>query len=295
MKELLFFMSILALGVYIITICYASVAYCNRKNELKLKFIVLTSIFVIENIVIYVYSYLSSVFGYSSEIVYIIYFFINSLYIALIRLITRDITGSEITNWELVLYGVFVVLQIAFLVLRNIAFFFTASSVMFLVISVETLFAVKKNKTDSRQMELLIISSIVFGVLVVLEDKYLPKYVAAFYDMMPNTYINSFSLNALAVIHCLFIIRYCRKSIAESSRKKSEPAINIQEQARQIIDKYNLTNREQDIVKLLLKEKTNKEIAEELYISVGTVKSHTHNIFTKCEVSSKKELYSLYK
>ena len=39
---------------------------------------------------------------------------------------------------------------------------------------------------------------------------------------------------------------------------------------------YQLTTREQDILKLLLEDKNNNEISEALYISVGTAKAHVH-------------------
>jgi DNA-binding NarL/FixJ family response regulator len=54
--------------------------------------------------------------------------------------------------------------------------------------------------------------------------------------------------------------------------------------------KYNLTSRERKIVPLVIKGLTNKEIAEKLFISDKTVKSHLQNIFEKVGVASKLEL-----
>lgn len=44
---------------------------------------------------------------------------------------------------------------------------------------------------------------------------------------------------------------------------------------------HNLTAREQEVLKLVAQAKTNKEIAEELYIAPSTVKSHLLSIFKK--------------
>jgi len=42
-----------------------------------------------------------------------------------------------------------------------------------------------------------------------------------------------------------------------------------------------LTKRERDIVKCIIKGMTNEQIAELLNISIGTVKIHVHNILQK--------------
>lgn len=58
--------------------------------------------------------------------------------------------------------------------------------------------------------------------------------------------------------------------------------------------KFQLTGREQDILRILLKDKNNQEISDELFISVGTVKTHVHNIFQKTEVTKRSQLLRLY-
>lgn len=44
---------------------------------------------------------------------------------------------------------------------------------------------------------------------------------------------------------------------------------------------HNLTEREQEVLKLVAQAKTNKEITEELYIADCTVDTHLHNIYRK--------------
>ena len=55
-----------------------------------------------------------------------------------------------------------------------------------------------------------------------------------------------------------------------------------------------LTNQEQNIFDLLLKNYSNKAIANALFISVSTVKTHVNNIYRKLEVNSRSELKTLY-
>ncbi|MBQ4347302.1 MAG: response regulator transcription factor [Firmicutes bacterium] len=51
-----------------------------------------------------------------------------------------------------------------------------------------------------------------------------------------------------------------------------------------------LSPREKDVFKELLTDKKRKEIALALFISENTVKTHTSNIFSKLEVSTRNEL-----
>jgi DNA-binding CsgD family transcriptional regulator len=55
-----------------------------------------------------------------------------------------------------------------------------------------------------------------------------------------------------------------------------------------------LTKRENEIVALLLKGRTYKMIADELYVSENTIKTHIKNIYSKFNVKSKRELIYLF-
>lgn len=57
---------------------------------------------------------------------------------------------------------------------------------------------------------------------------------------------------------------------------------------------YQLTTREQDILKLLLDDMNNTEISEALCISVGTTKAHIHNVFAKVDVKRRQDLMQIY-
>ena len=49
----------------------------------------------------------------------------------------------------------------------------------------------------------------------------------------------------------------------------------------------SLTSREQEILELLVQGHANKEIAEKLFVSIDTVKTHLRNIYFKLEVKSR--------
>ena len=55
-----------------------------------------------------------------------------------------------------------------------------------------------------------------------------------------------------------------------------------------------LTAQEQKIVTEILKDKTNKEIASDLFISLSTVKTHINNLYKKLSVTSREEIKTLF-
>ncbi|SHG44028.1 LuxR C-terminal-related transcriptional regulator [Ornithinibacillus halophilus] len=59
---------------------------------------------------------------------------------------------------------------------------------------------------------------------------------------------------------------------------------------KRIMDAYSFTDREKNIVKLILKEKQNIEIANELYVAEVTVKKHITRIFAKVGVKNRRQL-----
>ncbi len=56
----------------------------------------------------------------------------------------------------------------------------------------------------------------------------------------------------------------------------------------------NLTQQEQKVLDLILEDKTNKEIASTMFVSLSTIKTHINNLYKKLEVSSREEVKSLY-
>ncbi|MDD4220346.1 MAG: helix-turn-helix transcriptional regulator [Sphaerochaetaceae bacterium] len=54
-----------------------------------------------------------------------------------------------------------------------------------------------------------------------------------------------------------------------------------------------VSSREEEIIEQLVQGKTNHEIAEHLFISTNTVKTHIKNIYSKLKVSNRVQLFSL--
>ena len=61
-------------------------------------------------------------------------------------------------------------------------------------------------------------------------------------------------------------------------------------QFKHIIKLTTLTTREKEILHLIAKGKTDKEIADKLFISIRTAKKHRNNMITKIGVNNTVEL-----
>jgi len=59
---------------------------------------------------------------------------------------------------------------------------------------------------------------------------------------------------------------------------------------KKIVKAVVMTKREQQVIDLIAKGKSNKQIAEELFIAVHTAKSHVHNILDKLALHTRLEL-----
>lgn len=61
-----------------------------------------------------------------------------------------------------------------------------------------------------------------------------------------------------------------------------------------VFEKYHISKREQDILKLILNGKSNREIEETLFISYHTVKNHVYNLYQKLGVKTRYELVHFF-
>jgi DNA-binding NarL/FixJ family response regulator len=60
-----------------------------------------------------------------------------------------------------------------------------------------------------------------------------------------------------------------------------------------VLDRYGVTKRERQIVEKICLGKTNKQIADELFISLQTVKDHTHRIYSKIGINNRMQLVQM--
>lgn len=72
-----------------------------------------------------------------------------------------------------------------------------------------------------------------------------------------------------------------------------QPDIRIIDTLETILHRNGITRREREIINLICTGKTNQEIADSLFISLQTVKDHTHRIYLKLDVKNRMQLIHL--
>lgn len=151
----------------------------------------------------------------------------------------------------------------------------------------------------NNQRKHLIIGAILVGCIVA-EDFYniliVPMSLAPSWLQLYLSERN-FSENVFACYFAILLIIYSyhhvlsiRMQEAPEEKNVSDLDRHIEEQMPFYRNAYKLSNRETEVMRLVVLGKSNQEIADELFLAVGTVKTHMHNILVKTEQQNRTTL-----
>lgn len=103
-------------------------------------------------------------------------------------------------------------------------------------------------------------------------------------------------------IQLALITKSYHKLFLEQKQLYLQDQTNKQQECRQeqltivcetLKTKYDITDRELEIIQLIWTGKTNKEIADSLFISLSTIKYHINSIFVKLNIRSRSQIFVL--
>ena len=118
----------------------------------------------------------------------------------------------------------------------------------------------------------LMYSRIMEALMVLFEDKLINNY----------TLLIVIISIVLSLVIILYFLLYFKNV------KENENTI-----IRELSIKYNLSSQEEKVLGLLVLDKSNQEMADELYLSVNTIRNHVASIYKKTNMK-KKELKEKY-
>ncbi len=127
------------------------------------------------------------------------------------------------------------------------------------------------------------------------QNRLVKNFITAFILQAPFTFIDIFLLNQYSVSFRFTHISYLLFSILSlyyifSKHFISGEKHSQQDYFNQKINDYDLSEREVEVLNLLLIGKNNHDIATNLFISVNTVKTHVKNIYHKAHVNNRLSL-----
>lgn len=99
-----------------------------------------------------------------------------------------------------------------------------------------------------------------------------------------NTWLRQLLIGSAVLILILLIL------LIVQLRRKRRPLPIDEEQAGKPLLKGKLTSKETEVIKLMATGITNKEIANQLFVSESTVKTHINNIYRKTGITSREEI-----
>ena len=115
---------------------------------------------------------------------------------------------------------------------------------------------------------------------------YLSRYVFIFLAFLVPQPFRVFSAITYLNLIPLIWLKFYFEKYAESMLQYVEDKMDLEA----IVQRYNLSRREMEILRHLLDGKSNKEIEETLFISYHTVKNHVYNLYQKLGVKTRYEL-----
>lgn len=138
-------------------------------------------------------------------------------------------------------------------------------------------------KLSERFTRLVVIITLIFilvSLVEILHCELFPilKYLSLPIPLSPLCYL---------ILNIIFIIPVIRDLLLKPTISDFQNRMDLQQ--------YQITNREKEIINLLVQGMQNKEISQRLWISESTVKTHIQNIYKKLGIQNRVQLVNFLK
>ncbi|MHC5229489.1 response regulator transcription factor [Enterococcus sp. LJL99] len=301
----IFIYNILLIVLYTIAMSFTINFYFKTKENLFLYLTIYLTFFIFDNIIIYMTEFINSfAVSYNQTFMSIptvktIIFIVNAI---TSLLIITSLAKEKVTvgQWIIVtLLGLWMLmipffpnsaLKIWFYYLPNQLFLFYLGCYL----NVKN----RQKETSLKYSHYLKQISFLFifaSIAIVLEDTFVIFNLDHYTSLALKINNRNVCEDLFSILVCLMILRF----FFFDSEKTTAPIEEFEEQKEQkrinsFLDHYQFTQREAEIFLLLLEHKSNQEIADKLYLSIGTVKTHVHNIFIKLNIKKREQIFIQY-
>lgn len=141
-----------------------------------------------------------------------------------------------------------------------------------------------------RQKALKVMSAlfICFAVLNILV--FLNFYPLNFLPPLLTKFSYSFMDLVFNLIVIVWTLRYA--AFVNKPEEVQHPAETVP--VDEITEKFQISKREMEVIQLVCTGRSNQEIADELFISIGTVKNHLYNIYSRLGIKNRTQLVKMF-
>lgn len=304
-----FIYNILLIILYSFTSTFTLNLYLKNKQPIFLLLLFLMVIFICDNVIVYMTEFINSfateynqTFMTAPFLKAIIFICCNFAYLAIIN----TISGRPFKNYQFVWLFLIGLWMLAIPFSQNSALkvwlYYLPNQLFLIYLGCYALYQLRIDPLSAlakKYLRFIGWLSIGFGVAILLEDTFVIFNIDQYSDIVFKINNRNVSEDIYTIILSIAIIYFCNRDFPLSVLEKDAAKLEENQSDEPVLlapfcDAYQLTQREREVLSLLLECKTNQDIANELFLSIGTVKTHIHNIFVKLEVNKRAEVFVSY-
>lgn len=176
-------------------------------------------------------------------------------------------------------------------ILSNIGFFTYLVFVLVLYCAIS-----REHNSEPIRASCLLIIMLYLGIFA---GRYLFLIVDSFIHTNTSSYLHTLIavLIVVLLVVCTMIgLRIIEKIVSSELPRPQFAHITSyksSEFSMRIAALYKLSDREQEVLRCMLENKTATEIARDMYIAHGTAKAHINNIYKKLDIHTREELFAM--
>lgn len=301
LENFLFTYNLILTVVFTITLTGLYILYLRDKNVVLKLMMLLIGLMIIDNSIQYISEFSTSFEALyeNSDLLYVVIYLVYLAILITARAIVDNQFDDPFKKFEWIVVGLSVVLIAG---LDFAGYFYTSELLVHVLFLVGLAWIVIKaykhlrhleKDISNRSMKLLLGTTLLLCVLGIADN--LHYYLTNEYDT--NTVLEMLEYRTIAfdfikLIACGLSIKIVLSSLLHDKTENQSVELSVDNMLDEFTQNYTLTDRQSEIIKLIIDGCTNKEISDLLHITEGTVKAHIYNIFKKTNVSSRNQLVS---
>lgn len=301
-----FIYNILLIVLFTAAMSFAIAFYLKEKKQLFLILAVLLAFFIFDNVIIYMTEFINSFASSYNQVfmnvpvVKTIVFMVNNFCSVLI---ITQLLEEKVKPYHYAMLIVTGVWMMAVPMMENSALkvwlYYLPNQLLLIYLGFYALKGCKKRTELASQVRFYLkwiaVICLISGTCILLEDTFVIFNVDQYSSLSLKIYNRNICEDIYSIVICLLMLRYFGYD-AQGIKRSAEEKKHQEEETlfTDFCRQFSLTQRESEILKLLLAHKQNQEIADGLFLSIGTVKTHVHNIYVKLDISRRNQIDEVF-